>query len=259
MNKIAFTIVLNGMPFIKEQYKIIPGVFDHWYIVEGVSRNINCTRWCNPVTEKYHKNNLSNDGTTEFLDSITDDNITIIRKLNNDTWAGKVEMCNSFMGKISNSILMQIDVDEIWDVDVLYDIFSYCDHNYDRFDAMQFRCNFYMGRNLIVNGMDCYGDMDWDWWRLWSIKEPTAFVSHEPPKITNQKRVIKKDDTYKMKWIFDHFAYVYEHQVQFKEDFYGYKNAVTQWNKLNSLNEYSNIDASEYLSWINGKCPVKLI
>ena len=68
MNKIAFTIVLNGMPFIKEQYKIIPGVFDHWYIVEGVSRNINCTRWCNPVTEKYHKNNLSNDGTTEFLD-----------------------------------------------------------------------------------------------------------------------------------------------------------------------------------------------
>ena len=257
MKKIAFTIVLNGMPFIKEQYKVIPHIFDHWYIIEGVSKNINCTRWCNPVAEKYHKNNLSNDGTKEFLDSIShDDNITVIRKPNNGAWAGKVEMCNSFMHLVEGSILMQIDVDEFWDGDILQDIFNHCESK-DNFDAMQFRCNYFLGPELVVKSRDSYGDMAWDWWRLWIVRECNRFISHEPPKIQNQRRVITKNDTHKAGWVFDHYAYKYEHQVEFKENFYGYRNAVKQWLKLNSLNCYENVDANDYLSWINASCIVE--
>ena len=61
MKKIAFTIVLNGMPFIKEQYKYVPTCFDKWYIIEGhippinlvyqenILININVRRW-NPLS-----------------------------------------------------------------------------------------------------------------------------------------------------------------------------------------------------------------
>ena len=259
MKRVAFTIVLNGMPFIKDQYKIIPNIFDHWYIVEGVSENVKCTKWCNSISDKYHINNLSNDGTTEFLDSIQGDNISIIRPSENKPWAGKVEMCNSFMRDVSNCILMQVDVDEFWHEDILSQIFKYCEQNPDRFDAMQFRCRFFLGNNIITSQSNTYGDMSWDWWRLWMIREPTSFISHEPPKISKQKRAISKNDTYQQGWIFDHYAYVNEKQVQFKEDFYGYKNAVSQWKKLNRLSSYDDVDAKDYLAWIKTRCMVTSI
>tara|TARA_B110000483_G_C18088261_1_gene500902 strand:- start:35 stop:814 length:780 start_codon:yes stop_codon:yes gene_type:complete len=259
MNKVAFTIVLNGMPFIKDQYEIIPKIFDHWYIIEGVSKNINCTRWCNPIAREYHENNLSVDGTRQFLDTINKDKkITVIRKKNGDAWNGKVEMCNSFMHLVKDCLLMQVDVDEFWSESVLLDIFKYC-KTHNNFDAMQFRCSFYLGNNLVVNGKNCYGDMDWDWWRLWMIGKHNNFISHEPPRIQNQKLVIHKNDTSKAGWTFDHFAYKYKHQLEFKEKFYGYKGAVNQWEQLNSLESYENVFAEKYLKWIKTKCPIKKI
>jgi len=258
VNKVAFTIVLNGELFIERLYRIIEKNFDHWYVVEGVAKNINCTKWCKEVSSDYHKNFLSIDYTTRFLDSISrKNNVTVIRK-KNKPWNGKLEMCNSFMPQISNTLLMQIDVDEYWDDHTLSKIFEYCSQN-NFFNAMQFRCNYYLGKNLIVDAKNCYGDMIWDWWRLWLIRNPTLFKSHEPPSLLHQPVQISKEFTDKQGWRFDHFAYIHPSQVKFKEHFYGYKNALNSWNTLNSLNDYTNISAHNYLPWINTTCPLKKI
>ena len=128
MKKIAFTLVLNGMPFIKRQAQIIPNHFDKWYIIEGVTKPHHDTSWCTDIDSRFFSTDkLSVDGTTEFLDKIASDKISVIRK--HDFWDGKREMCNSFMAEVSDCILMEFDVDEIWQDSVLSDVLGYAEVN----------------------------------------------------------------------------------------------------------------------------------
>ena len=53
MKKIAFTIVLNGMPFLRDQYDIIPECFDHWYIIEGAVLPTLDTNWCQNINNEF--------------------------------------------------------------------------------------------------------------------------------------------------------------------------------------------------------------
>ena len=247
MKRIAFTIVLNGMPFIKQQYKIIPDIFDEWYIIEGATNPVSDTSWCNNIShEFYNSDKLSVDGTTEFLDSIASDKIHIIRK--GDFWNGKVEMCNSFVAGISDCILMQFDVDEIWSPEVLEDLLSYAQDN-DHFDGMLFRCNYYVGEKLKLKQSGGYADNIYEWSRLWKIRDNIIWLSHEPPRVKGCKNFLSKNYTQSRGWVFDHYAYVLEEQVRFKENFYGYTNAVQQWKDLQAC-ELFPCSARTYLKWI---------
>lgn len=257
---IAFTIVLNGMPFIKEQYKYIPKCFDKWYIVEGAVKPSNCTSWCKTIPEKYlNQYKCSTDGTYEFLNEIQSDKIKVIRK--NDFWDGKLEMCNSFMPEIENCTLMQIDVDEFWKEETLKDIFEYNKQSIynDTYDFMTFKCNYYVGSNLKIITENTYGDMWYEWYRLWNIKNKTHWVSHEPPRIKGCTRTLTKTFTSKFKnWTFDHYAYFTKEQLQFKEDFYGYKDAVKQWQALQECNTFP-CRLSDYLNWVKTPALVERI
>jgi hypothetical protein len=256
VKKIAFTIVLNGLPFIKKQAEIIPQVFDEWYIVEGATTPVLDTGWCKPIPEKFYSNNfLSNDGTTEFLDSISSDKIKIIRK--EQLWNGKVEMCNSFMDKIENSILMQFDVDEIWNIEVLKDVLEYADKN-DHFDGMVFKCNYFVGPNLITVGENCYGNNSYEWHRLWKIRNKTYWLSHEPPRVKGCLNFLTRDFTKNKNWVFNHYAYILEAQLKFKENFYGYDGAVNCWNKLQVAKNFPCL-LKDYLPWVDGQVQVDKI
>ena len=247
MQRVAFTIVLNGMPFIEKQYDIIPKVFDKWYIVEGVVFPKCDTSWCSTISNKfYNDDKLSIDGTTEFLDSIKSDNIIVIRK--NDFWNGKLEMCNSFMADLTNTTLMQFDVDEIWSVDKLQSVLSYAEDN-DYFDAMLFKCNYYMGPNLKIISENGYADNSYEWCRLWKIRDRTEWISHEPPIVRGCKRLLTKQYTKSNGWIFDHYAYVLESQLEFKENFYNYSNALKEWKRLQLHGNYP-CKAKDFLSWV---------
>lgn len=260
MKKIAFTIVFNGMPFLRKQVGYIPQTFDHWYIIEGPAKNTHDTQWCKKIPEQYLSDrNLSRDGTTEFIDQIArdHDNVTVYRPPHKKFWDGKVEMCNSFIDNVENAILMQIDVDEFWDPNVLKDMFEFCEAHPGMFDCMSFRCNFFLGPRLLVTQKGTYGDMPWDWKRLWIVKQPTKWERHEPPTLKGCTREVSKDATERNGWKFNHYAYINVDQVRFKQDYYGYADAVQKWNNLQKVD--GTVDASEYLPWINQQCIVKKI
>jgi hypothetical protein len=227
MKKIAFTLVLNGMPFIRQQAEIIPKIFDHWYIIEGYALPVKDTAWCKNIDiTKFTNNGLSNDGTTEFLNTLPD-NVTIIRKEPGSFWNGKTEMCNSFMA------------------DVVLDYASKSDLH-----GMLFKCNYYVGDNLVLQGDNCYGNNKDEWMRLWKIGNPTHFVSHEPPRVSGLTSFLNKSFTASKGWVFDHYAYVNENQLKFKEDYYGYKGAVNNWKRLQNQTVFP-VNLRDYFTWVN--------
>lgn len=246
----AFTIVLNGMPFIKKQMEIIPKVFDHWYIIEGVALPNNCTSWCKlPSKNWINEHYCSTDGTFEFLNEIKLPNVSVIRK--NQPWNGKIEMCNCFMPNISNSVLMQVDVDEIWNKKNLTNLLEISKINFNKFDSMKFKCNYFVGKKIKINTSNSYGDRPNEWVRLWTIQEPTFFLAHEPPILGKpNNKVIEKNETSKRGWVFDHYAYTTPEQVRFKEEYYGYKDALKKWQDLQSNLKFP-VKASDFLPWID--------
>lgn len=257
MKKVAFTIVLNGMPFLKQQYEIIPKVFDEWIIVEGYALPVKDTSWCRNIDmNKFTINGLSNDGTTEFLDSIACDKIKIIRKPNGQYWNGKTEMCNAAIAGLSDTILMEFDVDEIWKESVLDDILCYAEQNSDIIDGMRFKCNYYVGPNMVTVGNNCYGNNYGEWSRLWVIRIPTTFKTHEPPVLDRvEQRIVDRDTTMNWGWVFDHYAYVIEEQLKFKEDYYGYRGAVRLWKNLQKQSTFP-CKLKPFLPWVDDKATV---
>jgi hypothetical protein len=250
MKKVAFTIVLNGQPYIEQQAKIIPKIFDKWYIIEGYSLPVKDTAWCKNIDiTKFTDNGWSNDGTTEFLDSLSDDNVTVIRKNPGEFWNGKTEMCNSFMDRVENSILMEFDVDEIWKPEILTDVLNYAETN-DGFDGMLFKCNYYVGPNLITRGENCYGNKADEWCRLWKVRNKTSWRTHEPPRIHGLHNFLSNDFTQEKGWIFDHYAYALEKQLEFKENYYGYIGAVNNWKRLQNETDFP-VNLRDYFPWVN--------
>lgn len=250
------TIVLNGMPFIKEQYDIIPQIFDEWHIIEGATLPLADTSWCRNIDNKFYtEQKLSVDGTTQFLDTIRDDKkIFVYRK--GDFYNGKTEMCNEIMHCMKDCILMQIDVDEIWKVETLKEIFQYCEEN-EGFDGMLFHCNYYVGENLYIENENCYGNYSQDWCRLWKIKEQTGWRTHEPARIHNLVNFLNRDFTKSKDWIFDHYSYTTQEQLEFKENFYGYTNAVKDWRRLQEVKEFP-CKLRDYFSWVHDDAVVNI-
>ena len=254
MKKIAFTIVLNGMKFLPEQMERIPDMFDKWYIIEGPVKPINCTSWCKEIPPQYINDvNMSSDGTYEYLNEINNPKIEVVRppKTNNihRHWNGKVEMCNSFMDNVENSILMQVDMDEFWSNKVLADMFNWCEQ-YNGPKTLRFKCNFFVGEDLITAGEHCYGDMPYEWDRLWIINEKTNWKSHEPPSLNRLALSYDKEFTTDKNWGFRHYAYKYEEQVKFKEDYYGYVGAVDGWKRLQNETKFP-VYLRDYFPWVN--------
>jgi hypothetical protein len=257
MKKIAFTIVLNGMPFIKKQAEIIPQAFDEWHIIEGATLPTSDTAWCQNIDQRFYSDKkLSIDGTTEFLDSITDNKKIFVHR-KNDFWNGKTEMCNVVNDKMEDCILMQFDVDEIWNPKTLQEITDYALNN-DGFHGMLFRCNYFVGPNLKIISDDTYGNKADEWCRLWKIKDKTSWRTHEPPRIHGLTNFLSKNFTSQKGWNFDHYAYVLESQLEFKENFYRYNGALNQWKNLQMNNNFSAY-LRNFLPWVTDDAVVNKI
>lgn len=259
MKTVAFTIVLNGMPFIQKQAEIIPQIFDEWYIVEGASLPVKDTAWCGFMDTSYYTadktQKLSVDGTTEFLDSIASDKIKIIRR--DGFWQGKVEMCNSFMHNISDCVLMEFDVDEIWAPDTLRGVLDYA-KTHDDFDAMLFKCRYFVGPNIVVTSENCWSDGPYEWIRLWKVKNQTSWITHEPPRLASAQRHLTKAFTVSKGWLFDHYGYVLESQLKFKENYYRYADALANWKRL-QLNPNFPCRLKPFLPWVSENTVVDLL
>ncbi len=265
-----FTIVLNGSPFIRyhiEAFKQLPFKW-HWHIVEGVAELKHDTGWSiqqgGHISDKIHHNGWSNDGTTEYLDELASqypNQITIYRKPEGIFWNGKREMVNEPLFNIHEECLLwQLDVDELWTVEQISTARQMFIDNPEKTAAFYW-CWYFVGENLIISTRNCYSqNPQQEWLRTWRYKPGAVWVAHEPPRLEEplpngqwqnvaNLNPFLHDETEKYGLVFQHFAYVTLEQLQFKEQYYGYTNAVYQWKVLQEQTKFPVL-LRQYFSWV---------
>lgn len=247
-----FTIVKDGMPFIMEHldaFKELKADW-HWTIVHGSAMNVKDTSWCQPQEE-----GLSTDGTTGYLNVIgLHDNVTVIEK---PRWEGKVEMCNAALRTFKKrGILLECDADEIYTVDALNGIIRAFKENKDVVTLKTY-CNYFLGKNIVTTTYDCYGNKPEEWIRSWRFHPSMFFKTHEPPVLTGLSgRTMERDECWsRYGIIFNHFAYVTEAQVAYKERFYGYKGLLSDWKRLQSNKEWP-VKLNKFFQHVDDKVEV---
>ncbi|WP_346291451.1 hypothetical protein [Sphaerothrix gracilis] len=265
-----FTIVLNGQPFIEYHIDIFQQLsFEwHWHIIEGVAAIKHCDSWSlkngGHITDEMHFEGRSNDGTSEYLDKLSQqypNKITIYRKPKNVFWDGRIEMVSAPIPNIKQECLLwQIDVDELWTAEQIRTSRRlFLENPYKT--AAYYWCHFFVGRNLVVSTRNCYSqNPNYEWLRTWRFKPGAAWKSHSPPRLFTKeedgesKNIAEinpflHEETEQNGLIFQHFAYVMPPQLTFKEHCYGYKDALKGWKLLQEETNFP-VKLSKYLSWV---------
>lgn len=224
-----------------------------WHVIEGVAAPEHCTSWCNVQSPR-----LSNDGTTEYLDSLSFD--PRVRVYRSEMWHGKVEMCNEPLKHIRGEfLLMQMDSDEIWTAEQLKelaDLFESPFHN-----CGYFSCRYFLAPDIVIlPGQNGYGNNKaYEWHRAWKFKSGMRWKTHEPPVIDGfESNPFTHDMTKSYGLIFDHFAWATKKQVASKAEYYAghknpkaalYKNAVEGWWRLQENTKWP-AEVHDFLPWV---------
>ncbi|MEH2133752.1 MAG: glycosyltransferase [Nostoc sp.] len=273
-----FTIVLNGQPFIRyhiEIFKQLPFKW-HWHIVEGVAELKHDTAWSlnlgGSISDKIHDNGRSHDGTTEYLDKLTrqyPDNITVYRKPEGIFWNGKREMINEPLFNINEECLLwEIDADELWKIEQICSARQMFIDNPNK-TAAYYWCWYFVGENLIISTRNCYTqNPQQEWLRTWRYKPGSVWVAHEPPTLEEPSangqwhnvaavNPFLHQETERHGLVFQHFAYVTEEQLRFKEQYYGYRNAFSHWKALQETTKFPVL-LRDYFHWVLDEAQVNV-
>ena len=258
-----FTIVLNGQPFIRyhlDVFKRLPFSW-HWHIIEGVADLVNDTAWSKPlggyINPCFHRQGRSLDGTGAYLDEIAGNNpgqVTIYRKPKGEFWNGKLEMINAPLAGLNcPCILWQVDVDEFWTSKALVRMHKLFMQHPDK-TAAYFYCNYFVGPLKYVVSMNTWATGPLDWLRAWRYNPQMRWAAHEPPQLVDslgrdvgRTNPFPRDYTLARGISFQHYAYVLESQVRFKESYYGYTGAVEKWRRLNRTS--GKLKPADFLHW----------
>jgi glycosyltransferase involved in cell wall biosynthesis/ADP-heptose:LPS heptosyltransferase/Flp pilus assembly protein TadD len=261
-----FTIVLNGEPYIRYHLEILKQLpFRwHWHLIEGVADLKHDTAWSVPhggcLPPAAHDNGLSSDGTTAYLDLIASaypGKVSLYRKPAGIFWDGKLEMVNAPLERISERCLLwQLDVDELWTVEQLCAGRALFLKQPEK-TAAYYYCHFFVGPDLVITSRDTYGNhTGYEWLRTWRFTPGLRWTAHEPPRLCSTDGVdlamvdpLRHAETEAAGLVFQHFAYALESQVAFKEKYYGYRDGVTHWRRLQELSEFPAL-LREFLPWV---------
>jgi hypothetical protein len=249
-----FTLALDAMPFLPRQLEVFENLKCdwHWHIIEGVADNVLDTSWCKKIFPRF-----SRDGTTEWLNSVSKNpRISIYRR---QLWHGKTTMCNAALKTIKEDcVLLQKDADEFHtaeQIDKIVELFSERD-----IDWMRFHCRYYVGEKIVVVGENCWSNKNGEWLRAWRFKPGMLFAKHEPPVLNGcGKNGLPIDQTMILGLDFEHYAYYYEHQVAFKEQYYGYTDAVKKWRALQANTVWPVTRLKDFLPWSGDDAGADLI
>lgn len=266
-----FTIVLNGEPFIRHHIKELSKLpFKwHWHIIEGVAELKHDTAWSlqsgGEIPNEMHRQGTSIDGTTEYLDWLANSypgQITIYRKNKGEFWDGKLEMVRAPLINIHEKCLLwQIDVDELWTSTQIISSRNMFIKSPSK-NAAFYYCNFFVGRNLLVTTRDTYGNYsNYEWLRTWRFEDGDMWLKHEPPvlcrKMSDDEWVdvgrldpFMHAETEENGLVFQHYAYVLEDHISFKESYYGYQGLLERWRELQETKLFPVL-LREYFTFIN--------
>lgn len=203
--------------------------FDHWVVVDGLSLNGGSTRHCNALTTlPCH----STDGTVEMMRQVAGDHTHVKFIECRDKYRSKDAQVNRAVQVIRDQYkhgwLWQVDADEHWTAAKLSQAEDMLSKSPMR--EATFRFNHYVGERLVAVG-------GWGNGYVTRLFKWTGgrFLSHEPPRIDPFNRVLKMPDTIK----FDHYSYLFEKDVRFKEKYYkGYEGLTDKWKSLQQCKEF---------------------
>lgn len=233
------------MPFITAHLPVLNrlGFPWRWVVAEGAAMNVADTKWCRPQSPR-----LSNDGTTKYLDSLSGHpRVTVIAK---PKWEGKVAMVNACLDQLKEPcILLQMDSDECWSAEQLTALVGFFRAN-STMNSARFFCRYFIGANIEITSKNGYGNRPEEWIRAWRWKPGMKFLRHEPPDLPDTKPCATREHTSSVGLIFDHYAYATESQVRYKEQFYGYADAVLQWNRLQQNKTWPVPELNRFLPWV---------
>ncbi len=259
-----FTIVLNGMPFIKYHIDVFKSldVEWHWHIVEGVAELKFDTAWSlgggGHIPNQFHNGGLSIDGTSEYLMNLLEcnrENISIYRRPSGEFWNGKVEMVNTPLENIKEDCLLwQLDSDELWTKENVEKVYRMFQDN-PRKKSAYFFCYFFLGPSKYIISEEVKSTKEWDWIRVWRFKPGMKFITHEPPIMVNGNGgniglecPFTRKETWERSISFQHFAYATLKSVQFKESYYGYPGVVEHWRRIQKSK--GPLKINEKLPWV---------
>jgi glycosyltransferase involved in cell wall biosynthesis len=260
------------MPFIRHHYDVFRELKIDWcwHIVEGGADLKNDTSWSvvngGKVPSDLRNNTLSTDGTSQYIDNLKQldpNRISVYRKTLGQLWNGKLEMVSAPLENISEECLLwQIDVDEFWSADQITAIHEEFIKDPSKTSAW-FWCNYYVAPDIVVTTRNCYSqNPQQEWLRTWRFLPGDHWNAHEPPTLVRRMsdgsnkdvgriNPIFHSQTEKLGCVFDHHSYVLESQVAFKEQYYGYKDALLKWNALQKHEWGINpVRLSEYFPWV---------
>ena len=270
-----FTFVLNGMPFVTyhiETFKKLNRPWK-WHIVEGVSDYKHDSAWPlefgGRITDHMHKNGISNDGTSEYIDKLAQlypENIYIYRKPKGEFWDGRVEMLNAPLRNIQKEcVLWEIDVDEFWStVQIETTIKMFAEHPGKT--AAWFYSHFFVGPRLAITTYNNYGNFPFV--RVWRYNPGMVWTAQEPPTLILRTRFGTYDmghlnpfsckETKNLNLFFEHYAYVLHKQVLFKEIYYGYHDGLKQWKRLQKWNNFPTY-LRYFFWWVKDQAVVDIL
>ena len=260
-----FTIVLNGMPFIRHHI----GVFKrlhipwHWHIIEGVADLKYDTAWgVNDgafIPREFHNRGSSIDGTSEYLMFLLEQNrktVSLYKKPPGEFWDGKLEMVKAPIKNLpSECLLWQVDSDELWEEGAIERVHQLFEANPKKTSAY-FYCHYFLGpkKHIVSDNVKSTGEHDW--LRVWRFKRGLGWKSHEPPVLVNggdrdygQLKPFTRYETFGVGITFQHFAYATKESVKFKEKYYGYAGFLNHWKWLQRQRGRVLIDRN--LPWIS--------
>ncbi len=259
MKLVILTIALDAMPMITwhlPTFNRLP--FDwQWLIAEGVADNILDTSWCRKLEPR-----LSNDGTTDYLGQIQmhHPRVDVFR---NTLWPGKTAMFNKLLEHVPDEcLLLQVDADEIWTIEQLSKLVRLFEAH-THMHAARFFCRYFVGQNIVTTTEDAYGNNPGEWLRCWRYRKGMQFKTHEPPVLDDpavfrDSKIFTRQEMREYKLVFDHYAYAYESQLRFKEQYYGYENAVLQWRALQA-NTIWPAKLKQFLPWVDDRASADLV
>lgn len=249
------TLSLDSMPFITWHLPTLNrlGLDWTWHIVHGAAMNGGSTKWCQKQQPR-----LSRDGTTEFFKSIS--HHPRVKIYENPRWDSKDTMTNIVTENIHDEcVLLQMDSDEAWESWQLEKIVRLM-MTLPAYNVMQFRCQYFLGQNIIATGESSYGNRIGEWVRAWRFKPGMTFKSHEPPVLNGcTGPTISVNETVAHGLIFQHYAYAFEQQVAFKGMFYGYPNAVAHWRRLQQNTVWPVNRLKDFLPWVDQRASADVL
>jgi hypothetical protein len=228
--RVAFSIVLNGLHHLQHNnyYQTMLDNFDYWIIVEGQALPNGSTSWCKQLNETYQINGRSVDGTHEFLSELAFKNSKLIYIPSNGPWNSKDQMVNVAIKAIKNitneCFLWEVDIDEQWTKTQLEQ--AELELTINKTKTGHFLCDYYVGKEWLSLGGWGEGQLE-PYRRLWNWKGE-SFIKHEPPTLDTPDQSISL-----LTPRFTHYAYYFEKDVAFKNDYYsGHENVLEGYHAL---------------------------